>query len=75
MHQKTDELVERVSATASAVSKLNVDVGSLYEGPRLEAGGTWRIGRDGMAAAALASPLPLIMSISGASCGEGTLNA
>lgn len=59
MYQKTDELVERVSATESAVSNLNNDMTSVKEVTaevtRWKLMGLGALGVTGMAAAALAS--------------------
>lgn len=59
MHEKTDELVERVSATESAVIKLNADMTSVKEVTaevtRWKLMGLGALGVTGMAAAALAS--------------------
>ncbi|RUW98532.1 DUF1515 domain-containing protein, partial [Mesorhizobium sp. M8A.F.Ca.ET.023.01.1.1] len=58
MYQKTDELVERVSATESAVSKLNSDMTSVNEVTaevtRWKLMGLGALGVSGMAAADLA---------------------
>ncbi|MBZ9857461.1 DUF1515 domain-containing protein [Mesorhizobium sp. CA13] len=59
MYQKTDELVERVTATETAVSKLNADMTSVTEVTaqvtRWKLMGLGASGVTGMAAAALAS--------------------
>ncbi|TPJ98597.1 DUF1515 domain-containing protein [Mesorhizobium sp. B2-2-3] len=59
MYQKTDELVERVSATETAVSKLNADMTSVKEVTaevtRWKLMGLGALGVTGMGAAALAS--------------------
>ena len=57
MYQGTDELVERVSATESAVSKLNADIFMevTNEVTRSRLMGLGALGVTGMAAAALAS--------------------
>lgn len=59
MYQKTDELVERVAATETAVGKLNDDMTSVKvvtaEVTRWKLMGLGALGVTGMAAAALAS--------------------
>jgi hypothetical protein len=59
MYQKTDELVDRVAATETAVSKLNDDMTSVKvvtaEVTRWKLMGLGALGVTGMAAAALAS--------------------
>ncbi|PZV35978.1 DUF1515 family protein [Mesorhizobium kowhaii] len=59
MYQKTDDLIERVAATETAVSKLNDDMTSVKvvtaEVTRWKLMGLGALGVTGMAAAALAS--------------------
>lgn len=59
MYQKTDDLIERVAATETAVSKLNEDMTSVKavtaEVTRWKLMGLGALGVTGMAAAALAS--------------------
>lgn len=59
MYQKTDEVVERLSATETAVSKLNADMSSVKEVTaevtRWKLMGLGALGVTGMGAAALAS--------------------
>ncbi|TPN11744.1 DUF1515 domain-containing protein [Mesorhizobium sp. B2-1-2] len=61
MYQKTDELVERVSATETAVSKLNADMTSVKqvtaEVTRWKLMGLGALGVTGIAAGAVASAL------------------